>query len=116
MILASSIYARISILCAVLFILTGCNSEGLSIGNLTHKGEVVYFKLANDSGNRGDVVFWIEQNDLTNCERVISVQPRSNYNLSIYCPSIREGLFYVRGMWAYAARDRALVAERISVQ
>ncbi len=104
--------ATIGTTLAALF-LSACDTEGLNIGNLVHEGNALTFKLANDSGNTGDVVMWIRQNDLTFCERVVRVQARQVYDIRLGCPSLQGGRAHVRATWATNARERALVAQRI---
>lgn len=95
-------------------LLSACAAEGLNIGNLVHEGNALTFKLANDSGNAGDVVMWVRQNDLTFCERIVRIAARQVYDIRLACPSLQGGRAYVRVTWASNARDRALIAERIN--
>lgn len=105
--------SRLASLCVVAPLLTACGAEGLAIGNLAQDAERISFKLANDSGRTGDVVFWIEQDELTSCERVAHVDARHSYDIKMACGTMRDGRFYVRFAWASDVRERALVAERI---
>jgi len=98
--------------CAAL-LLSACGAEGLSIGNIVGDGTTITFKIANDSSASGDVVMWIEQNGLRGCEYVTELNARQSYNMRIGCPTLKSGRFNLRVAWAHAARDRALVAERI---
>ena len=98
---------------AVLFVscalLAACGAEGLAVGNLARKDGGISFKLANDSTDTGDVVLWIEQDDVLSCERVVRVEANHTYDITIGC-SLTARPFYLRFAWASAMRERALVA------
>lgn len=98
-------------LCAV-SLLAACGAEGLAVGNLLRHEGGVSFKLANDSSTTGDVVIWIEQGGATSCERLLRVEAHNAYDVKMRCLLSPES-YMVRFAWASAARERALVAERI---
>lgn len=98
---------------AFCLLLAGCGAENLSIGNLSTSGTRISFRIANDGGVSGDVVFWVEQNGLEFCEHVTRILAHRVHTITLGCPSLHAGQFVVRVFWASAKRDRALVATRI---
>lgn len=93
-------------------LLTACGAEGLAVGNLTRKDGGISFRFANDSADTGDVVLWIEQDNVTSCERILRVEANHTYDVTIGC-SMTVRPFYLRFAWASAMRERALVAQRV---
>lgn len=89
------------------------STEGLNIGNLSAVGTTVRFKLGNNSSRGGDVLLWIEQDDMRKCEHVTQVRSQLTYDVTFACPTLQNGKFMVRWQWAEYAQDIAATAIRI---
>lgn len=88
------------------------NLNILSIGNIKLHDGKVNFRLANSSWLDGDIVIWIEQDNIEFCEYVTNIKSDMVYDMSISCSQIREGKYSVNANWVESEPGKARVATR----
>jgi hypothetical protein len=74
----------------------------------------IYFNLSNSDDQGGDVLIYVEQDDLRMCEHVFRVRPNTTYrNIRLPCSSLDDGRMSMLYGWASENRDLASAADRI---
>ena len=86
-------------------------AQGLAIGNISGMpGWSIEYVLSNSSSRSGNVVAWIELNDVRMCEAIFPVAANTRYDMSIPCSTYTGGQFRLVVAWADSHPSIARIA------
>ena len=104
---------KIIILLTAIFIISCTeNTQEFSMGQLEDLNEGFRFNLANLTDYEGDVVLWVQENEIRGCEHIFHMKPKERAKITIECSGFKTGGdFFIRK--AKDQMDIALVAARI---
>ena len=102
---------------AVIGYINSPSASGLTMANVSAKGNYVYFDIVNNSSKSGDILLYVIQDEIEKCPHLLKTKANWKFTKYNFRCSIANGKFNISYTWADTA-DKGVVslANRIDVK